>query len=141
MKDTLRLLPFHLRMLPCVVTIPYQFGSSRGLPTCTQPCKQGLQLECTLLLTKDNLLSRIKPLSNDSVRHVRRQNTHTAGERLEQICCLDIFTTRPSPPAASLYVSRDCLVFQINISHGSMYYMGRAVTKPDKVNIWCYFYK
>jgi hypothetical protein len=37
-----------------------------------------LQLECT------NLQTRIKPLSNDSVRHTRRQNTHTAGgARLE----------------------------------------------------------
>jgi hypothetical protein len=34
----------------------------------------------SLLLTKENLQTRIKPLSNDSVRHIRRQNTHTAGE-------------------------------------------------------------
>jgi hypothetical protein len=33
----------------------------------------------SLLLTKENLQARIKPLSNDSVRHMRRQNTHTAG--------------------------------------------------------------
>jgi hypothetical protein len=33
----------------------------------------------SLLLTKENLQTRIKSLSNDSVRHIRRQNTHTAG--------------------------------------------------------------
>jgi hypothetical protein len=33
----------------------------------------------SLLLTKENLQTRIKHLSNDSVRHIRRQNTHTAG--------------------------------------------------------------
>jgi hypothetical protein len=33
----------------------------------------------SLLLTKENLQTRIKPLSNYSVRHNRRQNTHTAG--------------------------------------------------------------
>jgi hypothetical protein len=33
----------------------------------------------SLLLTKGNLQTRIKPLSNDSVRHIRRQNTHTVG--------------------------------------------------------------
>jgi hypothetical protein len=32
MKDTLRLLSFHLRMLPYAVTFAYPFGSSRGLP-------------------------------------------------------------------------------------------------------------
>jgi hypothetical protein len=31
MKNTLRLLPFHLRMLPHAVTIAYPFRSSRGL--------------------------------------------------------------------------------------------------------------
>jgi hypothetical protein len=31
-----------------------------------------------LLLIKENLQTRIKPLSNDSVRHIRRQNTHAA---------------------------------------------------------------
>jgi hypothetical protein len=33
----------------------------------------------SLLLTKEKLQTRIKPLSNDSVRHIRRQNTHTTG--------------------------------------------------------------
>jgi hypothetical protein len=37
----------------------------------------------SLLLTKEslqeNLQTRIKPLSNDFIRHIRRQNTHTAG--------------------------------------------------------------
>jgi hypothetical protein len=33
----------------------------------------------SLLLTKENLQTRIKPQSNDSVRHIRRQNTPTAG--------------------------------------------------------------
>jgi hypothetical protein len=33
----------------------------------------------SLLLTKENLQTRIKPVSNDSVRHIRCQNTHTAG--------------------------------------------------------------
>jgi hypothetical protein len=77
MKGTLGLLPFHLRMLP------YPFGSSRGLRTCIQPCKQERHRAATgmhsLLLTKENLQTRIKPLSNASVRHIRRQNTHTAG--------------------------------------------------------------
>jgi hypothetical protein len=41
MKDTLRLLSFHLCMLPYAVTIAYPFGSSRGLRTCIQPCKKG----------------------------------------------------------------------------------------------------
>jgi hypothetical protein len=39
MKDTLKLLLFHLRMLLYAVTIAYPFGSSRGLRTCIQPCK------------------------------------------------------------------------------------------------------
>jgi hypothetical protein len=33
----------------------------------------------SLLVTKETLKTRIKPLSDDSVRHIRRQNTHTAG--------------------------------------------------------------
>jgi hypothetical protein len=33
----------------------------------------------SLLLAEENLQIRIKPLSNDSVRRIRRQNTHTAG--------------------------------------------------------------
>jgi hypothetical protein len=37
MKDTLRLLLLHLRMLPHAVTIAYLFGGSRGLLTCIQP--------------------------------------------------------------------------------------------------------
>jgi hypothetical protein len=49
-KDTLRLLPFHLRMLPCAVTIVYSFGSSRGLCTCINLVNKSWtepQLECT----------------------------------------------------------------------------------------------
>jgi hypothetical protein len=82
MKDTLRLLSFHLRMLPCAVTIAYPFGGSRGLRACIQPCKGWVRAATrmrSLLLTKENLQTRIKPLSNDSVRHIRRQNTYTAG--------------------------------------------------------------
>jgi hypothetical protein len=33
----------------------------------------------SILLTKENLQTRIKPQSNDSVRQIRRQNTHTVG--------------------------------------------------------------
>jgi hypothetical protein len=33
----------------------------------------------SLLLTKENLQTKIKPVSNDTVRHIRRQNTQTAG--------------------------------------------------------------
>jgi hypothetical protein len=50
----MRLLQSHLRILPYGVTIAYPFGSSR-------------------LLTKDNLQTKIKPLSDDSVRGIRRQ--------------------------------------------------------------------
>jgi hypothetical protein len=39
-KDTVRLLPFHLRMLPCAVTIAHPFGSSTGTYTFIQPFKQ-----------------------------------------------------------------------------------------------------
>jgi hypothetical protein len=45
MKDTLRLLLFHLRRLPHAVTIAYPFGSSRGLRTCIKPRKQEPRLE------------------------------------------------------------------------------------------------
>jgi hypothetical protein len=33
----------------------------------------------SILLTKENLQTRMKPLSNDSLRHIKRQNTDTAG--------------------------------------------------------------
>jgi hypothetical protein len=42
----------------------------------------------SLLLTRENPQTRIKPLSNDSIRHIRRQNTHTAGGAgLEPAAC------------------------------------------------------
>jgi hypothetical protein len=54
MKDTLRLLSFHLRMLPCAVTIAYPFGSSRGLRTCIQHCKQEwAELPADLIIHSD----------------------------------------------------------------------------------------
>jgi hypothetical protein len=63
MKDTLRLLPFHLRMLPCAVTIAYPFGRSTGLRTCIRPCKQEPQLDTA---DKGKPVTRIKPLSGRS---------------------------------------------------------------------------
>jgi hypothetical protein len=45
-------------------TIPYPFGAVEGYARASNLV---------------NLQTRIKPLSNDSVRHIRRQNTHTAG--------------------------------------------------------------
>jgi hypothetical protein len=72
MKDTLRLLSFHLRMLPCAATIACTFGNNRGL-----------HARASNLINKSEpesqLQTRIKPLSYDSVRHIRRQNTHTTG--------------------------------------------------------------
>jgi hypothetical protein len=62
MKDTLRLLLFHLRMLPYAVTIAYPFGSSRGLRTCIQPCiKEGLSRNWNALPTTD----KGKPANQD----------------------------------------------------------------------------
>jgi hypothetical protein len=102
MKDILRLLSFHLRMLPCAVTIAYPFGGSRGLRTCIKPCKQERARAATgmhsLLLTKKNLQTKTKPLSKYQTAeypHGRRSRTRT---RSTQTCCLDIFTARPSPP-------------------------------------------
>jgi hypothetical protein len=76
MKDTLRLLLFHLRMLHYAVTIAYPFGGYARASNLVN--KSGSEMH-SLLLTKENLQTRINPLSNDSVRHIRRQNTHTAG--------------------------------------------------------------
>jgi hypothetical protein len=87
--------------------IAYPFGSSRELHTCIQPCKQervwAATGMCSLVLIKENLQTRIKPLPNDSVRHIRRQNAHTAGGAgLGPVVCNHIlpkyFTARPSPP-------------------------------------------
>jgi hypothetical protein len=77
-KDTLRL-PFHLHMLPCAVTIAYPFGGSRGYTRASNLVNKSLSRSWNAL-PKENLQTRIKPLYNDSVCHIRRQNTHTAGE-------------------------------------------------------------
>jgi hypothetical protein len=59
----------------------------------------------SLLLTKENLQTRIKPLSNDSVRNISRQNTHAAGGAgLKPIARKHVVSTYlpldhlPSPP-------------------------------------------
>jgi hypothetical protein len=53
----------------------------------------------SLLLTKENLQTRIRPLPNDFVRHIRRQNTHTAGGAgLEPAARKQVVPARPSPP-------------------------------------------
>jgi hypothetical protein len=78
-SGTITIPPAHIAY---AVTIAYTFGSSRGLRlrTCIQPCNWN----ALLLLTKGNLKTRIKPRSNDSVRRIRRQNTHTVeGAELE----------------------------------------------------------
>jgi hypothetical protein len=83
MKDPLKLLQSHLRMLPYAVTFAYPFGSNRGLRASNLFNKGWFesQLECTpyYILTKDNLKTRINPLYNGTVRHIRRQSTHMAG--------------------------------------------------------------
>jgi hypothetical protein len=101
MKDTLKLLSFHLRMLPCAVTIAYQFRSSLVNKGGSEP-----QLEWLPTADKG---TRIKPLSNDSVRHIRRQNTHTAGgSELEPTARKHVVPTYLPldhlPPYACMYV-------------------------------------
>jgi hypothetical protein len=58
-----------------VALIAYPFGSSRGLSNLVNKSRNWYALP------KENLQTRIKPLSNDSVRHIRRQNTTRQEER------------------------------------------------------------
>jgi hypothetical protein len=109
MKDTLRLLSFHLHMLPYAVTIAYPFGSSRGLRRCIQPCKQervwaatGMTPYCWQRKTckpgSNPCLTTPYAISDAKYPHGWRSGTWT---RSTQTCCPDIFTARPSPPPQS----------------------------------------
>jgi hypothetical protein len=104
MKDTLRLLLFHLRMLPYAVTIAYPFGNSRGLLH-VHPILQtsaGLSRNGYAPPTAD----KGKPANQDqtpvlttryAISNARsgRSGTRT---RSTQTCYPDLFTARPSPP-------------------------------------------
>jgi hypothetical protein len=80
----MRLSQFRLRVLPNAVT----FRGTRA----------GLSRNWNALPTanKGKPANQIKPLSNESARHTRRQNTRPA--RGAGLDCLDIFTARPTSP-------------------------------------------
>jgi hypothetical protein len=78
----------------------------------------------SLLLTKENLQTRIKPLSNDPVRRIRRQNTHTVGGAgLEPAARKHVVPTylplAPSPPCVPMveYVNKGEVILEITPHH------------------------
>jgi hypothetical protein len=91
MKDTLRLLPIPPAHVALAVTIATHLGAVEGYARVSNLVnKSGSEPQ----LEKETLQTRIKPLSNDSVRHIRRQNTHAAGGAgLEPAACKHVVPT------------------------------------------------
>jgi hypothetical protein len=73
------------------------------------------------LLTKENLQTRIKPLYNDSVCRIRRQNTHTAGGvGLEPAAHKHVVPTYlpldyPPPPSIEIMLNKDAIKERENL--------------------------